>query len=165
MAFSVIPLSAHRPPLIVCPCASCTSPSPPIVLVVQVDVSVVLCYLFMLSRRSHRLRRHPKVSRHRFDNRPLPSFESSRRRSLDVRQRHADEHHAHVHRACCGQTRCQRQRTCDTAESDPRMLLSIFDIVSPLCRCDQSSRYLLPSPSHPPTILVSSFPIYLTLAS
>jgi len=113
----------------------------------------------MLSRRPHRLRRHTMVSRHRFDSRPLPSFESSRRRSLAARQRYAGEHHAHVHSACCGQIRCQRQRTCDTAESDPRMLLSISDIASPLWCSDQSSRYQCRAPSHRPIMLVSLVPV------
>jgi hypothetical protein len=65
------PFSAHRPPLILRPCASRTSSAPLLVIVLRAHVSAVLCYLFKLPRWSHRLRHHRKVPRHRFDDPPI----------------------------------------------------------------------------------------------
>jgi hypothetical protein len=87
--FGSYPGLAHRPSLIVRLCASWDVSSLLPCLVVCTYVSLVLYYLFMLSRWLHRFRRYRKVPRHRFDNLPPSFFESRRCRLLAALRRHA----------------------------------------------------------------------------
>ena len=157
MAIFFVPLSAHRPPLIVCPCASWASPSPHIVLVVRIYVSLVLRYLFILSRRPHRLRRYRMAPRHRFDN-----FDRISLRIKSTSTARYPSTPCTLHGAGCRSALPSAStvtRMCNSQQVDLRIRLSTHDIVSPLYRRDQSSRYLSSSPSHPPTMLVSSVPV------
>jgi hypothetical protein len=90
--FGSYPGLAHRPSLIVRLCASQDESSLLPCLVVRTYVLVVLFYLYMLPRWSHRLPRYRKVPRHRFDNLPPPSVESGRRRLLAAHRRYARLH-------------------------------------------------------------------------
>jgi hypothetical protein len=124
-------------------------------------VSVVLFYLFMLSRRSHRLPRYRKVPRHHFDNFPPPSVESSRRRLLAARRRHA-----HLHGIRCRvdlAAGVERARRYNTVKVQAGTLSRRLDIVSPSYLDDRSSHYPSPLPSHSPTMLVSSAPVLIHL--
>ena len=139
--------SAHRLPLRVRPCASRTSPSPPLTTVIRYYVIVVIYYLFMLRRRPRHLGRRPTVPHHHIDEYTLTfcriwSTSSPRCPSVTY------------------------TRTCSLSVSviirTPGPSTSLFDTIHAFLdylallpgRGDQYYHYQSPSPRRPPIMLV-----------